>query len=77
MCSGDQEKATVWMISSGLVVPRGTGEHMDAQPNLLVGTGRGMRHGLPGPAKRGKSVTSNVFPFYGKSPSVGWLRLGV
>lgn len=39
MCSGDQEKAAVWMISSGLGVPRDTGELMDAQPNLLVGIG--------------------------------------
>jgi len=38
MWSGDQEKAAFQIISRGLGVPRDAGEHMDAQPNLLMET---------------------------------------
>lgn len=68
------------MISGRLGVCRGAGGHME--PSLIFlwewGGGEGVgsiRHGLPGPAKRGKSIIGNVFPFVGKVlpwDSSGW-----
>lgn len=66
MCPGDKEKGAVRMISSGVGVPRATGERMDTQPHLLVGTGDTSDTAFLDQLEERSLYQVMFFPFMGK-----------